>query len=243
MPQPHCAYPSTALPSVIGVVGCDGSGKSTLTSDMLAALQSEGRVEFLYLGQSSGNIADWIRSLPLIGPPAGRYLVRRAERAHGKKNSPPDGVTALVIHLLSRWRAHKFRRMLALCRQDVIVIADRYPQAEVPGFYFDGPGLDLARAQTAWARFLARREQRLYQWMASHVPALLIRLNIDAETAHLRKPDHKLSMLNDKVRVIPGLHFNGARMLDLDGRDPYPQVLEAALHASRAAIGERPASN
>lgn len=222
------------------MVGCDGSGKSTLTADLLASLQGEGRVEFLYLGQSSGNIAEWIRSLPLIGPPAGRYLVRRAERAHGKKSAPPDGVTALVIHLLSRWRAHKFRRMLALCREGTVVITDRYPQAEVPGFYFDGPGLDVAHAQTGWTRFLARREQRLYEWMASHVPGLLIRLNIDAETAHVRKPDHKLSMLSEKVRVIPGLRFNGAHTIDLDSRDAYPQVLNAALLAARATLGQSP---
>ena len=67
--------------------------------------------------------------------------------------------------------------------------------------------------------------------MASHIPTLLIRLNIDAETAHARKPDHKLAMLRDKVRVIPTLHFNGAPILDLNGRDPYPQVLDAALAA------------
>src|SRR3546814_5713968 len=77
---------------------------------------------------------------------------------------------------------------------------------------------------------------RLYQRMASQVPALLIRLNIDADTAHARKPDHKLAMLRDKVRVIPTLNFNGANILDLDGRDPYPQVLQAALTAARAVI-------
>jgi hypothetical protein len=222
----------------VGVVGCDGAGKSTLTADLIAALRQDGEVEFLYLGQSSGNIADWIRGLPLIGPPFGRYLVRRAERAHGKTTSSPDAAAALVMHLLSRWRAHKFRRMLALCRRGTWVVVDRYPQCEVPGFYFDGPGLDVSRPGSWLVRLLARREQRLYEWMASHVPSLVIRLNIDADTAHARKPDHKLSMLRDKVRVIPGLSFNEARIVDLDGRDPYPQVLDAALRAVRAAMAE-----
>ena len=52
---------------------------------------------------------------------------------------------------------------------------------------------------------------------------------------------HKLSMLRDKVRVIPTLGFNGAPTLDLDGRDNYPQVLEAALTAARTAIASKPA--
>lgn len=225
------------------MIGCDGSGKSTLTADLLAHLRDEQATELLYLGQSSGNIADAIRSLPLIGPAFGRYLVRKAERAHAKdrKTASPDIPTALVIHLLSRWRHHKFQRMLALNRRGVVVIADRYPQAEVPGFYFDGPGLAASGIKSAFVRWLAARELRLYQRMASHVPALVLRLNIDADTAHARKPDHKLSMLRDKVTIIPTLHFNGARILDLDGRAPYPQVLQAALDAARSTFASRPA--
>jgi hypothetical protein len=38
-------------------------------------------------------------------------------------------------------------------------------------------------------------------------------------------------MLREKVRVIPTLHFNGATILDLNGRDPYPQVFASALTA------------
>lgn len=192
--------------------------------------------EWLYLGQSSGNIAQWIRGLPGIGAPMGRFLVRKANRAHSEKATSPDTATMLVIFILSHWRAHKFRRMLRLCRRGVLVITDRYPQAEVPGFYFDGAGLGAVNAETWLGRKLAARELKLYQWMASYVPALVIRLNIDADTAHLRKPDHKLSMLRDKVAVIPDLQFNGARILDLDGRDPYEQVLHEALSAVTTTI-------
>lgn len=230
------SYSRLPLPTVIAVVGCDGAGKSTLASDLLTALHGDGPTEFLYLGQSSGNIAEGIRRLPLIGPAFGRYLVRRAERAHNTQSRPPDLATAIVVHLLSRWRAHKFRHLLALSRRGVVVIVDRYPQAEIPGFYFDGPGLDGSAAGTWLVKKIAQREQRLYEWMASHVPTLVIRLNIDAETAHARKSDHKLSMLRDKVRIIPGLHFNHAKMVELDAREPYAKVLAAALAATRAAI-------
>ncbi len=199
-------------------------------------MREEGPVEWLYLGQSSGNIARWIKSRPLIGPPLGRYLVGKADRAHSEKTRTPDTATTLVIYILSQWRAHKFRRMLRLNRRGVLVITDRYPQAEVPGFHFDGPGLGAVNAESWLGRKLAASEQRLYQRMASHLPALLIRLNIDADTAHARKPDHKLSTLRDKVAVIPNLHFNGARILDLDGRDPYEQVLDTALSTARDAL-------
>jgi thymidylate kinase len=235
--------PTRPLAGVIAVVGCDGSGKSTLTADLLARLRDERPTELLYLGQSSGNIADWIRGFPLIGAPIGRYLVRRSERAHARDDSQsaPDALTALVIYLLSRWRYHKFRRMLTLQRRGVIVITDRYPQAEVAGFYFDGPGLAADDIPKGLVHWLAMRERRLYQRMADHVPALLIRLDIDADTAHARKPDHKLPMLRAKARVIPTLRFNGARILDLDGRAPYPEVLQAALTGTSAALVRYPA--
>lgn len=224
------------LPRVIAVTGCDGAGKSTLTDDLVSQLDIAGSVQWLYLGQSSGNIAEWIRGLPLIGAPLGRYLVGKANRAHSEKNKGSDTATTVVIFILSQWRAHKFRRMLRLCRRGAVVVADRYPQAEVPGFHFDGAGLGAVNAESWLGRKLAARELRLYQWMASHRPALLIRLNIDADTAHIRKPDHKLSILRDKVAIIPNLHFNGAQILDLDGRDPYDQVLEQALVAAREAL-------
>jgi len=224
--------------NVIAVVGSDGSGKSTLTTDLAAQLGKTRHVELIYLGQSSGNILDGIRRLPLIGPAIGRYLVRRSERVHARerKQADPDIPTALVIHLLSRWRYYKFRRVLALDRRGILVVTDRYPQAEVPGFYFDGPGLAATDAAKGVVRWLAARELRLYQRMARHVPALVIRLNVDADTAFARKPDHKYAMLRDKVRVIPTLTFNQAHIVDLDGRASYPDVLEKALTAGRAAI-------
>ncbi|HIG70040.1 MAG TPA: hypothetical protein EYG08_12995 [Myxococcales bacterium] len=220
------------LSGVVAVVGCDGAGKSRLSTDLATELQDVGPIEFIYLGQSSGNIAEWIRGIPLVGPFVGRYLGRRAERTHSKAKSP-DAAAAIVIFMLSLWRAYKFRRMLELDRRGAAVITDRYPQAEVQGFYFDGPGLNGELAQGKFVRGLAALELRLYQWMATHVPAVVIRLNVDADTAHARKPDHKLSMLREKIAVIPGLTFNGAKILDLDGRTSYPGVLEAALQSAR----------
>ncbi|HHJ36461.1 MAG TPA: hypothetical protein ENJ87_11905 [Gammaproteobacteria bacterium] len=228
------------MPRVIAVIGCDGSGKSTLTDDLIKHLSDREPVEWLYLGQSSGYIAERIKNLPIIGPPFGRFLVRKAERVNTRDDTPPGTATTIVIYLLSRWRAHKFRRMLSMTRHGVLVITDRYPQAEVPGFKFDGTGLGAINTESWLARKLAAREQKLYEWMAGHVPALVIRLNIDADTAHARKPDHKLSTLRDKVAVIPKLHFNDANILDLDGRDPYEQVLDSALHAIDTVIKTGP---
>lgn len=72
--------------------------------------------------------------------------------------------------------------------------------------------------------------------MASYPPLLLIRLDIDAATAHARKPDHALSALNEKISVIPHLTFNGASILDLDGREPANKILNESLRAIQASL-------
>jgi hypothetical protein len=221
---------------VIAITGSDGSGKSTLCAGLAARLGRQGPVELIYLGQSSGRIGAWIGTLPLVGPPFGRYLTAKSERIHDRPSAPPGCATALVVYLLSCWRAHKFRRMLAKCRRGVLVITDRYPQAEVAGFRFDGPQLAKASGGNWLVRRLAARERRLYQWMAAWLPLLVIRLNIDADTAHARKPDHSLASLREKTTVIPRLDFNGARILDLDAREPAGAILDQSLRAIEAAL-------
>lgn len=61
---------------------------------------------------------------------------------------------------------------------------------------------------------LRQRELKLYQWMASYLPVLLIRLGIDEQTAFARKPDHQLAALQEKIAVTPQLTFNGAKILN-----------------------------
>jgi len=234
---PHSSSPDVRRPlGVIALTGCDGSGKSTLAAKLVTHLREQGPVEPIYLGQSSGRIAEWIRTLPLIGPSLNRYLVRKSDRVHDRPSTPPGNVTALVIYLLSRWRAHKFRRMLAMCRRGVLVVTDRYPQAEIPGFRFDGPQLAKTTGGNGWVRRLRAREKKLYEWMAAGVPMLVIRLNVDAETAHARKPDHQLEALREKIAAWPNLRFNGARILDLDARDDADAILDASLREARALL-------
>jgi hypothetical protein len=90
-------------------------------------------------------------------------------------------------------------------------------------------------------RRLAAREQQLYREMARYRPALVIRLDIDVDTAHARKPDHDKAELRDKIAVMSKLRFNGAPLVDLDARAPYAVVLEQALQAvARATALPRP---
>jgi thymidylate kinase len=225
------------LAPLIAIIGCDGAGKSTLAADLRIELSKDGPVESCYLGLGTGDLGERIKRWPLIGAALERRLVKKATQTRTKDAKIPGLATALVVFGLSLLRRRRFRRMMALRARGISVITDRYPQTEVAGFY-DGPGLSAARAGSRMVAWLAARERGLYLEMASHLPDVVIRLNIDVATAHARKPDHKPDLLARKVAVTPLLRFNDAFIVDLDSRRPYDEVRAKALDIIRRVIGD-----
>lgn len=217
---------------LIAIIGCDGSGKSTLTAELLQWLGNERPVGTVYLGNGSGRMGNKIKALPLIGAPVEAILSRKAKQARKKGGTIPGFSTAFVIFILSLMRYRRFRKMIRMRGNGITVITDRYPQIEVPGFY-DGPGLAAARAESRAVRFLATQEYKLYEEMASNVPDLVLRLNVSAETAFERKPDHNPDQLKAKAAVTPLLKFNNAKIVDLDAEMDYSDELVLAKNAIR----------
>lgn len=232
----HAGDLNTTLAGVVAVVGCDGTGKSTLTADLLTHLQKYGKAERCYLGLVSGEMGDKIKDLPIIGVKLEKYLAKKAERAQDMKQRLPGTGTAIIMHILTLWRITKLKHVMQLSRQGKLVVADRFPQAEIPGFHYDGPGITAKDTDNWILRKLAAREQKIYTWMASYRPALIIRLNIDAETAHARKPCHNIVELREKSAIMPRLNFNNANVVDIDARAPYAEVLQAALTSVNAYL-------
>lgn len=228
---------SVQLPGVIAVVGCDGSGKTRLVKDLVAALRQKRPAERRYMGLISGETGDKIKDLPIIGVALERYLAAKVRRAQDMKKKMPGPVTATVMYLFSLWRVRQLRRLKQRADNGVLIIAERYPQAEVPGFHYDGPGIAVERSENRLVRRLAQREQTIYERMAEQRPALIIRLVIDAETAFSRKSDHPMDELRDKTENMPRIRYNGARILEIDARLPYDVVLQKASKAVEWAAG------
>lgn len=227
------------LAPLIAIIGCDGSGKSTVSADILAWARRHGPAEAAHLGKQSGNIGRVIARLPLLGARLDQIIARKTDKVRTQRGKKSPGlITALVITVFSLRRLRRFRRMLALRRQGKIIVTDRYPQLELPGAY-DGPGLSTTASGSALVRWLARRERVAYEWMTGYRPDLVIRLNVDLDTACARKPDHRRELLRDKVAVTPLLKFNDAPIVEIDANRPLPEVLGQARAIVTRALAAR----
>ncbi|WP_254454621.1 nucleoside triphosphate hydrolase [Acetobacter estunensis] len=231
---------------IIALVGSDGSGKTTVGTELLAWMRESRPTEMCHLGKQTGNWGRAIAKLPLIGQKMDRSVLHTTRKA--RKEKEIHFPQAVIIFALSMRRVIRFRRMLQLHRQGLCILTDRYPQTAVPG-PMDGPSLTFSRRNSSIVQALAMVEFGLYGWMASYVPDLVIRLNVDLETAVKRKPDHRVESLERKVADVPKLSFNGAPILDIDATQPLDTVLaqakagiENVFHQYDARSAETPAA-
>ena len=229
----------TTLAPLIAIIGCDGSGKSTVSEEILNWVQVYGPAVAAHLGKQSGNIGRAIAQLPLIGRLLDKFIARKTDSTRAQREKKTPGLlVALIIYAFSIRRLRRFKRMMAQRHQGLIIVTDRYPQLEFPGAY-DGTGLSVAAPGNCFIRWLARRERVLYEWMTSYRPDLVIRLNVDLDTACARKPDHRRELLRDKVAITPQLTFNGAPIVEIDSTQPLAQVLAEAKAAVAKTLATR----
>jgi len=214
---------------LIAIVGSDGSGKSTVGEALVAWMAQSRPAALCHLGKQSGNLGRAIGRLPVVGSGVERSIDRKVGQVNGRQR-PASPLASLVIYSFALRRLARFRRMLALRRKGVAILADRFPQTAVPAG-LDGPGFARVRADRGLARWLAGLERRQFSWMTGFRPDLVLRLNVDVATAVARKPDHKPEALANKIAEIHRLSFNGARIVDLDANRPLEEVLAAAKAA------------
>ena len=226
------------LAPLIAIIGCDGSGKSTVSAAILDWMQGYGPAVAAHLGKQMGNIGRSIASLPLIGKLLNQFIVRKTKSTQTQREKKTPGLfVALVLYAFSLRRLRRFKQMMAQRKQGFIVVTDRYPQLEFPGSY-DGTGLSITAPGNFLVRWLARRERAQCEWMTSFRPDLVIRLNVDLDTACARKPDHRRELLRDKIAITPQLTFNGAPIVEIDSSQALPKVIEQ----TKAAVAKTMAS-
>ncbi|MET0232793.1 MAG: hypothetical protein ABW186_17815 [Rhodanobacteraceae bacterium] len=188
-----------------------------------------GPAERVHLGKQAGNIGRALARWPLIGPIMGRRIDRAVDGANERmKTDKPLGLLpALVITGFLLRRRRRFARMLALRERGIIVVADRFPQTSIRGAY-DGPIFPDSARGSALVMRLARFEHDTFAAMTRYVPDLVLRLNVDIETAVARKPDHRRAALERKIAVTPKLTYRDAPIVDIDAGQPLADVIRDA---------------
>lgn len=213
---------------LIAIVGSDGSGKSTVGEALVAWLRQTGPAELCHLGKQSGNFGRAVARMPFLGNRLGRAIESEVKQAGGTRG--PKLLATLIIYTFTLRRLIRFRRMLKLRERGVTILADRFPQLALPGA-LDGPGFGKVRHDRGLARRLAAFEQRQFEWMTSHRPDLVIRLNVDLATAAARKPDHHVDALAEKVATVSKLSFAHAPIADIDATRSIEEVIAEAKAA------------
>lgn len=220
---------TSRLPPLIAVIGSDGSGKSTVCEHLIVHVKKYGPAVRVHLGKQAGNVGRAVSQLPFMGKSVGRAIERNTKKVKTEKTRL-GLLPSLVIMTFVVRRLLRFRRMLAFRQQGLIVLTDRFPQAQIPGAY-DGTVFPVDTKGSGLVRWMAGRERSAFRWMADHKPDLVIKLNVDLDVACARKPDHRREQLSKKVAATPLLTFEGAQLVDIDANKPIDQVIAAAEQA------------
>jgi hypothetical protein len=229
--------------TVIALVGSDGSGKSVLARVLAAWLGAKLDVLPVYFGSGDGPSAPYRLPLKLahrlLRPALG---ARNAAPPRKRKQPGPaaldparDGRLRAAARVpwalaLSLEKRGKLRRMVRARDRGMIVVCDRFPQTEIPGFN-DGPLLAHWRGHpSGLCRALAAWEARPYvEAASSSTPDLVIKLAVTPIVALARRPEMSFDEVVRRVRAVHRLRYPPpATVVEIDADAPFEQVtLEA----------------
>ncbi|MEA2731033.1 MAG: hypothetical protein QOF70_5508 [Acetobacteraceae bacterium] len=215
---------------VIAMLGVDGSGKTTLTRTIRTWLVTEMDVMPIYFGTGGGRPSLILAPLKVMVPLA-RKLMRRkpAGASHGQVSDlPPGPVYGCLLALWATALAIEKRRKLTAAyrgaARGAVVVADRFPQDQLPSFN-DGPLLPRLRAVPAWLR---RFEARSYALARRLPPDLVIRLDATLDVLGRREPDMDRAVLVARTEAVTQLVFPDVPLVAIDATAPLDEVVRRA---------------
>jgi thymidylate kinase len=223
----------------IAMLGADGAGKSTLSTEISKWLSWKLDVRNFYLGSKQPS---WMsRSL--------YYAFRIFRRSHSiasKIFSDRNFVSRVLLeirddflylhHLINgRDRYQRYEQGARLATEGCVVIFDRFPVStfdQATNYHLlDGPRIQALTAdqETNIARRFSKSEQSLYDQFEA--PDALVFLHVSPEISIRRKPDHQEALIRIKSESITRIaqraewEYGSKRCIQIDANLPYDQVL------------------
>ncbi|MGF1540308.1 MAG: hypothetical protein ACFCU5_07625 [Pleurocapsa sp.] len=223
---------------IVAILGADGSGKSTVISEITKSFAQKLDVLPIYLGSGDGK-ASIIRQ-PLIWM-AKASRAAKASQSKCDNNLQSTSKQSILSRLhkflwaisLTYEKQNKLKQACAAKERGMIVICDRYPQSQILGFN-DGPL--LVNGQESTLKLLQKIEQwefESYQNMAATMPPdLVIKLKITPEVAKARKSETPSEMVHKKIAAVQALKFSPqTTVITVDAEQPLKRVLATAKRA------------
>lgn len=234
---------------VIAIVGVDGSGKSSQSRELVSWLGNKLDCQHVYLGTGKGQ-GSMLRA-PLRGMrKLRRKIIGRSgqEGAGGGMNYCPVG--GVAGFLFSAWRflwgasvrmerTRKLRSAFRARGRGMVVVCDRYPQADWPGVN-DGPLLQspagskgrLKKGLSAWEKWLY--DKTCDEW----APDIVIRLRASRSTLTGRRPEMDGAWAEEKQRQLLSCDFGG-RVVDVDADREFDVVARDVRQIAFRTLRER----
>ena len=222
---------------IVAFVGCDGSGKSTMVGESRKFLAPKLDVYPMYLGSGDGSSSllrkpmKWVRDR-VFGQARDRTTIAKKDKVGSDHPTAMSGAKAIWALTLASEKSRKLRKIMKARTRGMVVICDRWPQMQFPG-ELDGPRLTHWSDGNFLQRRLAAYELRPYELARRFPPDIVIRLDVDVDTAAARRPEDGRDYLAHRIDLVRALQFDGSLFspVEIDGTQPADKVLTAILRA------------
>lgn len=210
---------------IICLMGPDGAGKSTQAKLITKELAKKVDVLFMYMGSGKGEKSFQRKIIDgLFG--LGLNLRKNTSSKKGSSNSESSGyvdirkkgiLTQYILSIKAVSLAYERRKRLLKIKKEKerggIVLTDRYPQTETPGFNDGLKLLGNKNCKNILLRKMARYEYKCYNLANQIAPDIVVKFRGDIETLHQRRPEMTKEMLFAKQQGILNLKFENANVI------------------------------
>ena len=220
---------------VIAVIGSDGAGKSTVVTTLVQQFSERTETQFIYFGTGDGpgsllrKPLVWLKNNSKFRESDEAPAIINDASTPSSKKSVPDLAKAIWAISVAFERRGKMKQARQCADNGVLVITDRYPQAEYHGIH-DGARLGewLESGRRGPLLWLAKWELKVYRELASQKPDLVLLLDVSLDVAAGRRPGEPRDELERRIKVARSLNFMDAERAVIDADQPKEVVLEQA---------------